>query len=57
MYGVLQKSLSLCLQNKGYLRVTTNLHLTFKCLRYYALDRIIWVDTININQYDTEERN
>ncbi|RYP42114.1 hypothetical protein DL767_000479 [Monosporascus sp. MG133] len=43
--------------NKGYLRVTTNLHIALKCLRHYALDRIIWINAICINQNDTEERN
>lgn len=43
--------------DKGYIPVTTNLHMALTRLRDCSLGRVIWADAICINQDDTEERN
>lgn len=43
--------------NSDILRITENLHLALKCLRYHDKDHVLWIDVICINQEDLEERS
>ncbi|RYP63003.1 hypothetical protein DL771_009488 [Monosporascus sp. 5C6A] len=56
VWGSSEKPQSLS-TDKGYIPVTTNLHMALKRLRDCSLDRIVWVDAVCIDQGNTEERN
>lgn len=43
--------------NESHLPVTRNLHAALTRLRHRALDRVLWVDAVCINQKDIPERN
>lgn len=40
----------------GYLHITRNLEAALKRLRYCSVDRLLWVDSVCINQKDGDER-
>jgi hypothetical protein len=54
-WGIANKTLPICVNNKEY-DVSTNLECALRYIRLRDQDRIIWVDSICINQSDIEEK-